>query len=59
LENLFKILFVLFAALAALVFVLERFGKPMPEEQQASLSRWFVPLMAILAIAYVINYYFL
>jgi hypothetical protein len=31
-ENLFKLLFILFAAVAVMVFVLERFGKPMEAE---------------------------
>ena len=57
-ENLFKLLLILFAAVAAMVFVLERVGKPMEAEQQAKLSRWVLPLIAILLIAQLVRYYF-
>ena len=57
-ENLFKLLFILFAAVALMVFVLERFGKPMEAEQQSKLSRWVLPLIAILLIAQLLRYYF-
>ena len=57
-ENLFKLLFILFAAVALMVFLLERFGKPMEAEQQSKLSRWVLPLIAILLIAQLLRYYF-
>jgi len=57
-ENLFKLLFILFAAVALMVFVLERFGKPMEAEQQSKLSRWVLPLIAILLVAQLLRYYF-
>ena len=57
-ENLFKLLFILFAAVALMVFVLERFGKPFEDEQQSKLSRWVLPLIAILLIAQLLRYYF-
>lgn len=57
-ENLFKLLFILFAAVALMVIVLERFGKPMEAEQQAKLSRWVIPLIAILLIAQLMRHYF-
>ena len=57
-ENLFKLLLILFAAVAVMVFFLERFGKPMEAEQQAKLSRWVLPLIAMLLIAQLIRYYF-
>ncbi|MGB2272570.1 MAG: hypothetical protein ACPH15_06080 [Pseudomonadales bacterium] len=57
-ENLFKLLLILFAAVAAMVFVLERFGKPMAADQQAKLSRWVLPLIAILLIAQLFRHYF-
>lgn len=57
-ENLFKLLLILFAAVAAMVFVLERFGKAMEADQQAKLSRWVLPLIAILLIAQLFRHYF-
>ena len=56
-ENLLTLLFFLFLAVVAMVFLLERFGKPMDEAQQASLSRWILPLVAVLAIASLIRYW--
>ncbi len=57
-ENLLKLLFILFIAVAVMVVVLERFGKPMDNEQQVKLSRWVIPLLAILIIAQIIRHYF-
>lgn len=56
-DNLFKILIILFASLAVMVFVLERIGKPMDDEQQSKISKWFLPLMAILALASIFRYF--
>ena len=57
-ENLFKLLLILFIAVAVMVFVLGRVGKPMDDQQQAKLSRWIMPLLAVLIIAQIIRYYF-
>ena len=57
-ENLLKLLFILFVAIAVMVVVLERFGKPIDDEQQAKLSRWIIPLLAVLIIAQIIRHYF-
>ena len=57
-ENLLKLLFILLIAVAVMVVVLERFGKPMDNEQQVKLSRWVIPLLAILIIAQIIRHYF-
>ena len=48
--NLFTLLIVLFAAVALMVFVLERFAKPMSDEQAAGVSRWIVPLLLVLIL---------
>lgn len=56
-DNLFKLLFFLAIAIVVMVLVLERFGKPVDAEQQAKLSRWILPLCAILVIASMIKYY--
>ena len=57
-DNLFKLLFFLVIALVVMVIVLERFGKPADTEQQAKLSRWIIPLCALLVIAQLIRHYF-
>ena len=48
--NLFTLLVVLFAAVALMVFVLERFAKPMSDEQTANVSRWILPLLLVLVL---------
>lgn len=45
--NLISIILILFATLAILIPLLEKYGKePSPEKLQ-TLSRWIVPLMAL------------
>ncbi len=56
-ENLFKLLIYLFVAVAVMVLVLERIGKPMDEQQQSKLSKWVLPLIAILLIAQLFRHY--
>ena len=46
-STLLMILLVLFAALALIIPLLERHAKPMSNEQQQKLSRWFLPLVGI------------
>lgn len=55
-ENLLLILVVLFAVLFLLVTVLEKSGSTMSEEQQSKLSRWILPLVALLLVAQLIRY---
>lgn len=55
-DNLLKLLFFLFIAVFLMVFFLERFGKPMEEEQQAKLARWILPLIGILLVVQLIRY---
>lgn len=57
-ENLFKLLFYLFVAVALMVFVLEKFGKPMDARQQSQWSRWILPLCAVLLIVQLVMHYF-
>jgi len=47
---LLKILGILLLALLVLVPLLQRFSKPLKAEQQASLSRWIMLLMGVLAL---------
>jgi len=57
-ENLFKLLFYLFIAVAVMVLVLERVGKPMEGEQLQKWSRWVIPLVALLLVLQLVRYYF-
>ena len=57
-ENLFKLLVVLFCAVAVMVFALERLGSPVSEAQQARLSRWILPLVALLVVIQLFRHYF-
>jgi len=57
-ENLLKLLFYLFIAVAVMVLVLERVGKPMEGEQLQKWSRWVIPLVALLLVLQLVRYYF-
>ncbi|MDG2471853.1 MAG: hypothetical protein P8M71_01895 [Pseudomonadales bacterium] len=57
-ENLFTLLFFLFATLALLVFILGRFAKPMTDDRTASFSRWIIPLLFLLLVIQIIRHYF-
>ena len=57
-ENLFILLFFLFITLASLVFILERFAKPMTDNQTASFSRWIIPLLFLLLVIQIFRHYF-
>lgn len=49
--NLFIILGILFLALIIIVPLIERSNMRMSNESMAKMSRWFLPLIAIIAIA--------
>lgn len=55
--NLLLILFCLFAGLGLVVFVAERYAKPLEREQQAKLSRIFVVLVFLLLLGRVLQHY--
>ena len=57
-ENLFKLLFYLFIAVALMVVVLERFGSPMEPEVQQKWSRWILPLCAVLLVIQLFRHFF-
>lgn len=55
--NLILIITVLFATLAIIVTVLEKYGtEPSPEKLQR-LSRWIVPLVALAIVLQAIRYF--
>ena len=53
-----KILSILFITLIILVTLLERFGKPMSEEEQSKISRWVLPMCMLLAVLGLLRYSF-
>lgn len=55
--NLLLILLCLFAGLGLVVFVAERYAKPLEKEQQAKLSRIFVVLVLVLLLGRVLQHY--
>ena len=57
-ENLFKLLFYIFIAVALMVVVLERFGTPMDPATQYKWSRWILPLCALLLVLQLFRHYF-
>lgn len=55
--TLLKILAILFVALLIAVPLLERFGKPQDTEEVSSMSKWILPLAAILIVIQMIVYW--
>lgn len=53
-----SILAVLFLALIILVPLMERLGNPMKEEEVNKISRWIIPLIALLLVLKLITYWF-
>lgn len=57
-DNLLKIFFFLFLGIFAMVFLVERFAKPVDESQLAKMSKWIIPLIAVLLVLQLIGHYF-
>ena len=57
-ENLLKLLLFLFLGVAIMVFVLEKVGKPMDDRQMGKLSRWILPLVALLLVIQLVRHFF-
>lgn len=51
------ILGVLFLALVILVPLMERFAKPMKDEEVSKIARWVLPLVALLLVVQLIAYW--
>ena len=52
-----KILGVLFLALIILLPLMERFAKPMKDEEVSKISRWVLPLVALLLVAQLVMHW--
>lgn len=49
-QNLLLLLLAIFVGLGVMVFILERFAKPMDPETVAKLSRLLVPLVGLMLV---------
>jgi hypothetical protein len=56
-SNLLLILFFVFAGVALMVILGERFGKPADPEKLRGLQRWFMPLVGLMLILSLLRYY--
>ncbi|MCH8497130.1 MAG: hypothetical protein LAT63_01510 [Marinobacter sp.] len=57
--TLLAILAVLFLALIVLVPLIERFSDRSQPQDYSNLSRWILPLMAVVIVLQMIGYFFL
>ena len=57
-KTLFLLLLGIFAGVAAMAFLVERFAKPMEPDQQHKIARWIIPLAALAIVLQMLNYYF-
>lgn len=56
-QNLLILLVCIFAGIALLVVVLERFGKPANEQATARLQRWIMPLVGLALVLAALDYF--
>ena len=57
-NTLFVLLLFIFAGVALMVVLGERFAKPLEPEKARQLSRWIMPLVALSIVLAMLNYYF-
>ena len=58
-NNLFVILLCVFAGVALMVFLGERFARPANPEQLNKLSRWLMPLVGLMLVLSLVEFYWL
>ena len=56
-SNLLLVLLGIFAGVALMVVVLERFASPMEPERMRRLQRWMLPLVGLMLLLSLIDYY--
>lgn len=56
-SNLLLVLLGIFAGVALMVVVLERFASPMEPERMRRLQRWVLPLVGLMLLLSLIDYY--
>ena len=57
-NNLVMVLLLIFGGVALMVVLGERFAKPADPERVRQLSRWLIPLVGLMLVLSVANYYF-
>jgi hypothetical protein len=57
-NTLFMLLLFIFGGVALMVVLVERFAKPMDPEKVHKLSRWIIPLIALVIIVQMLRYFF-
>jgi hypothetical protein len=57
LNNLVMVLLLIFGGVALMVVLGERFAKPADPERVRQLSRWLIPLVGLMLVLSVANYY--
>ncbi len=56
-NNLVMVLLLIFGGVALMVVLGERFAKPADPERVRQLSRWLIPLVGLMLVLSVGNYY--
>ncbi len=56
-NNLVMVLVLIFGGVALMVVLGERFAKPADPERVRQLSRWLIPLVGLMLVLSVANYY--
>ncbi len=56
-NNLILLLLMIFAGVALMVVLGERFARPLDAEQSSRLSRWLLPLVGIMLLLSLLDYY--
>jgi hypothetical protein len=56
-SNLLLVLLGIFAGVALMVVVLERFASPVEPERMRRLQRWILPLVGLMLLLSLIDYY--
>lgn len=56
-NNLFLLLLLIFGGVALMVLLGERFAKPADPERLAQLRRWLIPLVGLMLVLSLVDYY--
>ncbi|MBN7795421.1 hypothetical protein [Parahaliea mediterranea] len=56
-NNLFLLLLLIFGGVALMVVLGERFAKPADPERMAQLRRWLIPLVGLMLVLSLVDYY--
>jgi len=56
-NNLFLLLLLIFGGVALMVLLGERFAKPADPERMAQLRRWLIPLVGLMLVLSLVDYY--